>query len=265
MPVDVIEALILQRDAARERKDFDAADGFRDALRTAGVKVDDRNGGWACKDGRSGKQLPGGGFAATTANTNTNTNAKANTVPATAAAAVSSAGSGSAERSHYGAWEGYGLDEVLLKSLRRLGFSAPTTVQSMCLSASIAGRKDVAAAAPTGSGKTLAFGLPIMHQLLLQARGAAQKEGGDAVSFFYRYISRESCSQFDSLPRTYFTISLRRCRTLHRRCPRSRVRSASRRHASSRCRSRSTCVQSLRGVSSSAAAPSSRSSAAWRR
>ena len=152
MPVDVIEALILERDAARGRKDFDAADGFRNTLRAAGIKVDDRNGEWASKDGRSGAQLPGGGFTTTTGKAKKKeAKAKAKAIAAAAAHADSSASRGassgasseansdSAQLSDYGAWEGYGLDEVLLKSLRRLGFSSPTTVQSMCLSASIAG------------------------------------------------------------------------------------------------------------------------------
>jgi len=39
------------------------------------------------------------------------------------------------------------------------------------------------------------------------SRGAASREGGTSfLSFMYRYISRESCSQFDSLPLTSLTI-----------------------------------------------------------
>jgi hypothetical protein len=53
---------------------------------------------------------------------------------------------------------------------------------------------------------------------LLTLAGASESGGGDVraeqVSFFiYRYILRESCSQFDSLPLTYLTISSP-CRTI---------------------------------------------------
>ena len=75
----------------------------------------------------------------------------------------------------YGMWEGYGVSEFLLRALQRLGFGAPTTVQSMCLAAAIGGRKDIAAAAPTGSGKTLAFGLPVLHQLLAMPQLTAEE------------------------------------------------------------------------------------------
>jgi hypothetical protein len=50
-------------------------------------------------------------------------------------------------------------------------------------------------------------------------------EGG--CSFMYRYISRESCSQFDSLPLTSVTISPRRIRPPQREATARRRRSAS--------------------------------------
>ena len=51
-------------------------------------------------------------------------------------------------------------------SLAKLGFSNPTPVQASTLSASILGKRDIAAAAPTGSGKTLAYLIPILQFFL---------------------------------------------------------------------------------------------------
>jgi hypothetical protein len=51
----VIQALLLQRDAARAAKNFAAADDLRSTLRAAGVHVNDRTGAWSCEDGRSGE------------------------------------------------------------------------------------------------------------------------------------------------------------------------------------------------------------------
>ncbi|MFT6628764.1 MAG: ATP-dependent RNA helicase RhlE [Flavobacteriales bacterium] len=57
-----------------------------------------------------------------------------------------------------------GLPDHLLRSLRDLGFDAPTPIQ-VCAIPPIAAGDDVAGEAQTGSGKTAAFVLPILQRL----------------------------------------------------------------------------------------------------
>ena len=58
----------------------------------------------------------------------------------------------------------------MIKSIRELGFTRPTPVQSDAIPPAMEGR-DVLACAQTGSGKTAAFLLPILHRLLGKPRG----------------------------------------------------------------------------------------------
>jgi ATP-dependent RNA helicase RhlE len=57
-----------------------------------------------------------------------------------------------------------GLDAVLVRAVRALGYEAPTAIQREGIPAILAGR-DVVGTAQTGSGKTAAFLLPILHRL----------------------------------------------------------------------------------------------------
>lgn len=57
-----------------------------------------------------------------------------------------------------------GLSEALLKSLRDVGYEAPSPIQEITIPAMLRG-VDVIAQAQTGSGKTAAFGLPIIEEL----------------------------------------------------------------------------------------------------
>ncbi len=57
-----------------------------------------------------------------------------------------------------------GLSAVMLKSLDRLNFSAPTPIQAAAIPAALAG-KDVLGTAQTGTGKTAAFGLPLVEHI----------------------------------------------------------------------------------------------------
>lgn len=57
-----------------------------------------------------------------------------------------------------------GVSAASCAVLARLGFSAPTPVQSACIPL-FRGNKDVAVDAATGSGKTLAFVLPVVDKL----------------------------------------------------------------------------------------------------
>jgi len=62
-----------------------------------------------------------------------------------------------------------GLNPLLLKATKELGYTEPTPVQAGAIPPALEGR-DVLATAQTGTGKTAAFLLPIMHRLLLQPR-----------------------------------------------------------------------------------------------
>ena len=57
------------------------------------------------------------------------------------------------------------LDDALCQAANDLGFSAPTSIQSLVIPAAMEGR-DILASAPTGTGKTAAFLLPACQFLL---------------------------------------------------------------------------------------------------
>src|SRR5215217_4569976 len=61
-------------------------------------------------------------------------------------------------------FEQLGLNAALLKSIKDVGYEAPTPIQIEVIPALLAGR-DVIAQAQTGSGKTAAFGLPIIDTI----------------------------------------------------------------------------------------------------
>jgi ATP-dependent RNA helicase RhlE len=63
----------------------------------------------------------------------------------------------------------FGLDPLLLRGVRELGFARPTPIQEQSIPPAMAGR-DLLACAATGSGKTAAFGLPILHRLMHRPR-----------------------------------------------------------------------------------------------
>ena len=63
-------------------------------------------------------------------------------------------------------WEILDLHPLLLKGLKKLGFSTPTPIQKLCIPEILATGRDVLGVAETGSGKTLAYGLPILSALL---------------------------------------------------------------------------------------------------
>ncbi len=61
-------------------------------------------------------------------------------------------------------FEQLGLNAALLKSIKDVGYEAPTPIQIETIPALLSGR-DVIAQAQTGSGKTAAFGLPIIETI----------------------------------------------------------------------------------------------------
>ena len=55
-----------------------------------------------------------------------------------------------------------GLNEALLKAIKRSGFEEATPIQEQTIPLALEG-KDVIGQAQTGTGKTAAFGLPILQ------------------------------------------------------------------------------------------------------
>ena len=67
--------------------------------------------------------------------------------------------------SHENTFAELGLDEALLRAVRRQGYRQPTPVQVKAIPHVLAGR-DLVAAAQTGTGKTAAFAVPILQRLM---------------------------------------------------------------------------------------------------
>ena len=57
-----------------------------------------------------------------------------------------------------------GLHDSFCSNLKRLGFEAPTKIQSIAIPKIFSG-KDIVATAQTGTGKTAAFGLPLLQKI----------------------------------------------------------------------------------------------------
>ena len=70
------------------------------------------------------------------------------------------------------AFRALGLDDDVLQTVARAGFSTPTPIQTQAIPVLLTGR-DVVGIAQTGTGKTLAFGLP-MYSRLDPSRRAVQ-------------------------------------------------------------------------------------------
>jgi ATP-dependent RNA helicase RhlE len=83
----------------------------------------------------------------------------------------------------------FGLDPLLLRGVRELGFTRPTPIQEQAIPPAMQGR-DVLACAATGSGKTAAFGLPILHRLMGKPRRTTRA--------LILTPTRELCAQIDA-------------------------------------------------------------------
>jgi ATP-dependent RNA helicase SrmB len=62
-------------------------------------------------------------------------------------------------------FEQFDLDSELLASVKKIGYTKPTSIQDLVIPEAMVG-KDILASAPTGTGKTAAFLLPIAQHLL---------------------------------------------------------------------------------------------------
>jgi ATP-dependent RNA helicase RhlE len=83
----------------------------------------------------------------------------------------------------------FGLDPLLLRGIRELGFARPTPIQEQAIPPAMAGR-DVLGCAATGSGKTAAFGLPILQRLMGKPRRTTRA--------LVLTPTRELCAQIDA-------------------------------------------------------------------
>jgi ATP-dependent RNA helicase RhlE len=83
----------------------------------------------------------------------------------------------------------FGLDPLLLRGIRELGFTRPTPIQAQAIPDALRGR-DLLACAATGSGKTAAFGLPILQRLMVKPRRVTRA--------LVLTPTRELCAQIDS-------------------------------------------------------------------
>jgi ATP-dependent RNA helicase RhlE len=82
----------------------------------------------------------------------------------------------------------FGLDPLLLRGIRELGFTRPTPIQEQAIRPALQGR-DLLACAATGSGKTAAFGLPILQRLMAKPRRTTRA--------LILTPTRELCAQID--------------------------------------------------------------------
>lgn len=62
-------------------------------------------------------------------------------------------------------FEDFGLNEEILRAIRKQGFEKPSPIQARVVPAALAGR-DILGSAETGSGKTAAFVLPVLQHLM---------------------------------------------------------------------------------------------------
>ncbi|KZV69850.1 P-loop containing nucleoside triphosphate hydrolase protein [Peniophora sp. CONT] len=76
-------------------------------------------------------------------------------------------------------WSYFGLPASVLDVIKRLGYTAPTSIQAQAIPAIMSGR-DVIGVAKTGSGKTVAFLLPVFRHIKDQ-RPLEQMEGPMAI------------------------------------------------------------------------------------
>ncbi|MCJ1282383.1 ATP-dependent RNA helicase [Xylographa opegraphella] len=77
------------------------------------------------------------------------------------------------------AWASLQLSSQTLSSLAKLGFTAPTPIQSASIPEILSGH-DVVGKASTGSGKTLAFGIPILEHYLVTGKDKVADEQSKA-------------------------------------------------------------------------------------
>ncbi|KAN0030554.1 hypothetical protein ACTA71_009194 [Dictyostelium dimigraforme] len=87
-------------------------------------------------------------------------------------------------------FESMGLDNRILRALKKMGFKNPSLVQSKSIPLSLQG-KDILAKARTGSGKTAAYSIPIIQKVIM----AKEKSNIKGVKAVVLVPTRELCEQ----------------------------------------------------------------------
>ena len=71
-------------------------------------------------------------------------------------------------------FDGFGLNEAIVRAIADENYAIPTPIQEQTIPIAMS-RRDVIGIAQTGTGKTAAFALPILHQLVSDARPPERK------------------------------------------------------------------------------------------
>lgn len=69
-------------------------------------------------------------------------------------------------------FNGFGLSQMMLTSLEKMDYTAPTPIQAKAIPLALDGR-DILGSAQTGTGKTAAFGIPLVEKIINSDKGAA--------------------------------------------------------------------------------------------
>ena len=95
-------------------------------------------------------------------------------------------------------FEGFGLDEAIVRAIAEENYATPTPVQEQTIPTAMS-RRDVIGIAQTGTGKTAAFALPILHHLVTSALPPERKGCRTLVLCPTRELSGQVLNSF----RTY--------------------------------------------------------------
>jgi ATP-dependent RNA helicase DDX56/DBP9 len=90
-------------------------------------------------------------------------------------------------------FESLGLDDRLLKGLKRGGWARPTLIQEAAIPLALQG-KDILARAKTGSGKTAAYALPVIQKILERA-SAKRSSGSGGLEAIVLVPTKDLCAQ----------------------------------------------------------------------
>lgn len=118
------------------------------------------------------------------------------------------------------------LSKEVLRAIKDMGFTTPSTVQAKTIPLMMSGA-DVNAIAPTGTGKTCAFGIPMLEYVQLN-----EPEVQEVVLAPTRELALQIGDELTNWPSTSRAAALR-CSTADSRFPSSLPRSSANRRFSS--------------------------------
>jgi superfamily II DNA/RNA helicase len=115
--------------------------------------------------------------------------------------------------SDYHDFDHFGLDPRIVATVKGMGYSTPTPIQSKAIPLVMQGR-DVMGAAQTGTGKTAGFALPIIHRLLPQA-STSMSPARHPVRALILAPTRELAEQVAENVKMYIAGTPLRCATVY--------------------------------------------------